>query len=77
MEGCLLVYARTRGQAKALALDGPWDWDSWDWCHLHCHRHPDWDLDEHPPHMIVETNEDLAEGLKPFYYELEDWWHYG
>jgi hypothetical protein len=66
--GHLLVYAETRGTAKALALrHGPWEYESF--TDIKCRRRPDLDglFDQA---LIVETNDDLPAGAS-FYSDVE------
>lgn len=70
-DGSLLVFAYTRNQARLRGfMDGPWEWD--EYVHTRSIRAKDWD--EHADRVrVIETNDDLPEGAKPFYDDDETW----
>lgn len=69
MDGCLLVFAETRGKAKM-----KW-WDPWEWNCISANRVKQYDKyikDETP--KVIETNEDLLihDPTAPPFYTNED-----
>lgn len=71
LEGTLLVYAEDKNKARARAQHGPYDWEG-EYIYISAQRQAEWDHPD-PTREIVETNEDLVDGLPPFYYEETDW----
>lgn len=69
-EGCLLVFAKTNGQARAFTSRyGFWEYE---FIEYHAHRAPDWDyLTKGDQPFAYETNQDLPKGARPFYSDEE------
>lgn len=66
--GHLLVYAETRGLARAIAMaQGPWEYESF--TGIKCRRRPDLD-GLFDAQRVVETNDDLPAG-STFYSDQE------
>jgi hypothetical protein len=71
-EGSLLIYAKTRNQAKSVAIKkGPYDVDFY--TDLSARRSPEHDCDSVNKACCIETNADLpAGGMVPFYNDDEE-----
>jgi hypothetical protein len=66
-DGCLLVYARNRNEARSTGFrKGPWEWS--DYIDVDAHRRPRYDAyaTGNQPY-IIETNDELPDGAEPFY----------
>lgn len=67
----LLVFAKTRGRARALAYNaGLWDYG--EFTSFYVRRSPYWD-DAFDTEKVVETNEDIPSGFPDFYDDSECW----
>ena len=70
IDGCLLVFAKTRGKAKMM-----W-WDVWDFIDISAIRMKEYDkFIKDDTRRAIETNEDLLKYAPdaPLFY-LEDYW---
>lgn len=70
-DGSLLVFAETANKAKSLSIGCCWDWH--EYTALTAHRAPEWD-GVFTQAGVVETNDELPPGTKPFYQWMETDW---
>ena len=68
-DGCILVYAETRNQAKSKAVGELFEWEYVD---MNSRREPSFDkYASQVSGYIVEDNDELPEGAEPFYSDIE------
>jgi len=70
VDGCLLVFAETRGKARYVAVNnGIADGFLNEYQHIRCRRMPAFDK-WYRDQVIIVTNDDLPEGAPPFYSDV-------
>lgn len=71
--GCMLVFAKSRNDAKMYAFECGW-WEEWEYIEFRAIRKPEYDKYSDQCGMSVETNAGLPEGAPPFYDDEKDYY---
>jgi hypothetical protein len=67
MDGCLLVFAATRNEARKTGFaKGPWEWANYiDVSSRRAHEHDEYAAGIEP--YVIERNDELPDNARPFY----------